>query len=70
MRLQLTHNYEALKPALAANWKYSLRIGLSLVSWQQAKDILTHAEHEHISWRLLRDVTAHHNTQKTKHLLA
>lgn len=40
VRLQLTHNYEPLKPILLRHWRYSFRIALALFNWQLAKDFM------------------------------
>ena len=69
VRLQLNHNYEQLLPALLIHWKYSLRIALSLVTWQQARDILTQTNLEHLPWRLLTRIAEQKHTPTTKHLM-
>lgn len=40
VKLQLTHNYELLKPVLLKHWKYALRIAFALFQWQSARDFI------------------------------
>ena len=40
VRLQFNHNYNKLKPILLKHWKYSLRIALSLHTWQVCRELL------------------------------
>lgn len=40
VKLQLTHNYEQLKPILLKHPKYSLRIAFALITWQMSKDFI------------------------------
>jgi hypothetical protein len=40
VKLQLTHNYEQLKPVLVKHYKYALKIAFAILNWQTSRDFV------------------------------